>query len=240
VCGRYTTEAEFSEIRIALNVEQLDLFREWTPKYNIAPTSNPGYEQPFIANVDGVRTAKLGRWWLIPYWWSKPLKELPTAFNARAEELAAKPMWREAFKERRCLVPATGWREFVGDKSNPKAKKQPWHFKPGGVFAFAGLWSRWKSPEGERVESFTIVTTVPNETASKVHNRMPLVLPAELHADWLSGDGPATLAKAQEAAQGLAFELFPTDPVGNSVKVEDPSVLERYAPAPVATPQSPS
>ena len=107
MCGRYTTEAEFSEIRIAFDVEQLDLFREWTPKFNIAPSSGPGYEQPFIANVDGVRTAKLGRWWLIPYWWSKPLKELPTAFNARAEELAAKPMWRDAFKTSRCLVPAT-------------------------------------------------------------------------------------------------------------------------------------
>jgi len=231
MCGRYTNEAEFSEIKIAFNVEQIDLFREWTPKFNIAPSSGAGYEQPFIANVDGVRTAKLGRWWLIPYWWSKPLKELPTAFNARAEELATKPMWRDAFKTSRCLVPATGWREFVVDKDVPKAKKQPWHFKPGGVFAFAGLWSRWKSPEGERVESFTIVTTTPSKLIARFHDRMPLVLAPELHREWLSGDGAATLSRAQEAASRLTFDdIFLCDPVGNSVHVEDPSVIRRKYP----------
>jgi putative SOS response-associated peptidase YedK len=233
MCGRFSNQATMNEIRLRWEIDLVDVFREWTPKFNIAPSHGPGYEQPIVVLVDGARTLKLGRWWLIPPAWPKPLKELPTAFNARAEELAVKPFWRKAFRSTRCLVPATGWREFVG----PKGQKQPWHFQPeGGLFAFAGLWSTWRSPDGLAVDSFAIVTTVPGEAAAKVHNRMPLVLGAEHQAAWLDAgaDPEPVLKAAQEEALSLQFELFATNPVGNSVKVEDARVVER-AEAPAAT-----
>jgi putative SOS response-associated peptidase YedK len=227
VCGRFTNETSFREIRIAFAVDTVDVFREWTPKFNIAPSHGPGYEQLIVTHGElGARTLRLGRWWFIPPRWPKSLRELPTAFNARAEELSRKPFWREAFRSSRCLVPATGWREFVGGKG----AKQPWHFKPsGGVFAFAGLWSRWTDyATGLPVDSFAIVTTEPTEVASRVHNRMPLVLPAELHAAWLdpNDDGTAMLAAACAAVRELRFDLYATNPVGNSVHVEDARVLE--------------
>src|SRR5690606_33839192 len=123
MCGRYTNEMEFSQLRLAFDATDLS-FRPWVPTYNIAPSSGPGHEQPFIVRGAGGRELRLGRFWLIPSWWKQPLRELPTAFNARAEELAQKPLWREPFRSRRCLVPATGWREFALEKG----KKQPYHF----------------------------------------------------------------------------------------------------------------
>src|SRR6185503_13255266 len=145
MCGRFSQEAELSEIKLELKVEQLELFREFRPIYNIAPSRGPGVEQAFVAlGRDGQRVLRQGRWWLIPHFWNKPLKALPAAFNARAEELGQKPFWRQAFEQHRCLVPVTGWREFKPEGS----RKQPYQFRlsrqlaAGGVFAFAGLCSR--------------------------------------------------------------------------------------------------
>src|SRR6478752_8968729 len=200
MCGRFSQEAELSEIRLELKIEQLELFREFRPLYNIAPSRRPGYEQAFVIQArDGQRTLRLGRWWMIPQFWSKPLEALPAAFNARAEELAQKPFWRQAFKEQRCLVPATGWREF---KPHGK-KKQPYHFQLAErVFAFAGLWSRWTSPDGELVDSFAVVTVPPNATAAAYHDRMPLVMPRDLRSAWL--DPAADAAQVLLEARGTA------------------------------------
>lgn len=235
MCGRFSQEAELSEIKLELKVERLELFREFRPLYNIAPSHGPGVEQAFVVQThDEKRALRLGRWWMIPHFWSKPLKALPAAFNARAEDLEQKPFWRQAFQERRCLVPATGWREF---KSEGK-KKQPYQFRlERAVFAFAGLWSRWASPEGELVDSFALVTTAPNETAAQYHNRMPLVMPADLYARWLDpGADPAqVLREARERAARLPLTVYPSDPRGNDVRFEAPEVVARVEPGP--TPQ---
>jgi putative SOS response-associated peptidase YedK len=125
MCGRFSQEAELSEIKLQLKVEQLELFREFRPLYNIAPSYSEGFEQPFVVRMrEGERALRLGRWWMIPHFWSKPLKALPAAFNARAEDLASKAFWRGAFERYRCLVPATGWREFRPEHG----KKQPISF----------------------------------------------------------------------------------------------------------------
>lgn len=160
MCGRFSRVAELSEIKIQLKVEQLELLRELAPLYNIAPSYGPGHEQPFVfQSRDGERVLRAGRWWMIPSFWTKPLKQLPAAFNARAEDVASRPLWRRSFEKHRCLVPATGWREFV---ANGK-KKQPYQFKPrdSALFTFAGVWSRWTSPEGEVVDSFAITQPSP-------------------------------------------------------------------------------
>lgn len=230
MCGRFSQEAELSEIKIELKVEQLEIFREFKPVYNISPTHGPGYEQAFVLQTrDGERALRLGRWWMIPHFWSKPLKSLPAAFNVRAEEITNKSFWRDAFARHRCLVPATGWREFVARGK----KKQPYQFRlPTGLFAFAGVWSRWTSPDGELIDSFAIVTTAPNATAAAYHDRMPLVVPPELRAAWLDrgSDGVATLAAAQARQSELVLDVYPTNPVGNNSRFEGPEAVERYTP----------
>lgn len=226
MCGRYTDNAELSDIRLAFDVDQLELFRDWQPAFNITPSYGPGVEQPFvIRTADGVRRLRLGRFWLIPPSWKQPLKELPTSFNARAEELAKKPFWREAFQTRRCLVPATGWREFRGQAG----KKQPYHFHfAQRLFAFAGLYSSWVSPDGEAVDSFAIVTTEPSEAASAIHDRMPLALMGAEQRAWLETDDPArTLGHARVLSLSLPLEIYPSDPIGNNGRYEGPRVIER-------------
>lgn len=230
MCGRFSQEASFSEIKLELGIEQLELFREFRPLYNIAPSYGPGYEQLFVVNNrEGQRALRLGRWWMIPHYWSKPLKTLPAAFNARAEDLQTKPFWRAQFEKYRCLVPATGWREFRPERG----KKQPYQFRlQRHLFAFAGLWSRWVSPDGEVVESFAIVTTAPSEQAAEYHDRMPLVLPPELYQAWLDphSDGATILSQACESASRLPLEVYPTNPLGNNARFEGPEVVERFEP----------
>jgi putative SOS response-associated peptidase YedK len=228
MCGRFSQEAELSEIKLELKVEQLELFREFRPAFNIAPSYGGGSEQLFVIQTrEGKRALRLGRWWMIPHFWSKPLKQLPAAFNARAEELSQKPFWRDAFRQHRCLVPATGWREF-----KPEGKhKQPYQFRlPQQLFAFAGMWSRWTSPDGELVESFTVITTEPNAQAAEYHDRMPLVLPPELYDGWLNpqADAERLLLEARRRSLSLPLDIYPTNPLGNNVRFEGPEVVERF------------
>lgn len=231
MCGRFSQEAELSEIKLELKVEQLEMFRELRPVYNIAPSYGAGYEQLFVVKTrEGKRALRLGRWWMIPHYWKKPLKALPAAFNARAEDLPKKPFWRDAFRQYRCLVPATGWREFRPEHG----KKQPYQFRlEQRLFAFAGLWSRWVSPEGELVDSFAIVTTAPSVTAAQYHDRMPLVLPPELQEGWLdpANDGAAILSEACARSLQLPLDVHPTNPRGNDSRFEGPEAVERYQPA---------
>lgn len=230
MCGRFSQEAELSEIKLELKVEQLELFREFRPAYNIAPSHGPGSEQAFVLQThDGERTLRLGRWWLIPRFWNKALKQLPAAFNARSEELQARPFWRESFRAQRCLVPATGWREFRVEGGH----KQPYHFKlDRRCFAFAGLWSRWVSPEAEVIDSFSVVTTAPNAQAAEYHDRMPLVMPPHLYSSWLSlrANADEILREARALSARLALEIFPSNPIGNHVRFEGPAVVERLIP----------
>ncbi len=237
MCGRYTNEAALSDVRLTFEVEQVELFRDWKPTYNITPSYGPGFEQLIVVRTrDGVRTLRLGRFWMIPPHFNKPLAELPTSFNARAEELAKKPMWRGAFRSSRCLVPATGWREFTG----PAGAKQPYHFHFGhSLFAFAGLFSQWQSPDGELVNSFAIVTTEPNAVAAPIHDRMPLVMPKHRYADWLDpGVDPASvLAEAELKSRTLVVEVYPSDPIANGGRYEGPLAIARLAkPEPRPTP----
>jgi putative SOS response-associated peptidase YedK len=232
MCGRFTVTDEIYEIRIAVSAQFEQLFRPWRPTFNVAPSAAPGHEQLIaITAADGSRVLKLARWWFIPSTWNKPLNQLPTLFNARAEDLGNRPTWRHAFASSRCLVPANGWREFKG----PRGNKQPYHFHlDQKLFAFAGLWSTWRTGSGESVDSFAIITTQANSDVQPIHDRMPLIVPAECYSDWLNvGVAPApVLQQAQRYCQQLSLGLFPSDSVANDVHYEGPRTIQRVTPQP--------
>jgi len=152
------------------------------PRYNIAPSQ----EAPVIVNVDGVRSCKLFQWGLIPSWAKDPSIG-NKMINARAETLAEKPSFRSLLKNRRCLVLADGFYEWRKEGKG----KVPMRFKlkSNEPFVFAGLWDSWKQPDGNALNTYTIVTTEPNDLLAKIHNRMPVMLNHDDAVNWLTFSG---------------------------------------------------
>ena len=166
---------------------------ELSPRYNAAPSQNI----PIVRDEGEKRRFALARWGLIPHW-AKDIKIGYSTINARAETVASKPAFRNAFRHRRCLIPADGfyeWQVIPGSKI-----KQPWLIVLGDKepMAFAGLWERWRSPEGEELESCSIIVTKANEIMRPIHDRMPVILaPCDWDA-WLEPE-----AKDAGGLQGL-------------------------------------
>jgi putative SOS response-associated peptidase YedK len=222
MCGRYSlAPSELSQIRLEFQVEaKLEL----SPRYNIAPTWAAGYEPPIIYQEPaGAWQLALARWWMIPASWQRPLSALPTAFNARAEELGEKPFWSRSFDSRRCLVPATGWREFRG----PSGQRQAFQFHfEHALFAFAGIWDSWAAPDGASIRSFAIVTVPANDSVSPIHDRMPLRVDPTFYADWLNPalSGASALASVR-GAPDPALSYYESDPRGNNSRLEGPDCI---------------
>jgi putative SOS response-associated peptidase YedK len=188
VCGRFTQRFTWQEL--------VDLYRLTQPPQNLRPSYNVCPTDPISVIVpgDGGLFLMPMRWGLIPRWWKKSLKELPATFNARAETVADKPMFRDAYKRNRCLIPASGYFEWhtVGKE------KQPYYFTPrnGSVLTFAGLWEDWKDRiNNETITSCTIVITEANAFVRTIHDRMPVVLEPENIGPWLTGDACRELLK---------------------------------------------
>jgi putative SOS response-associated peptidase YedK len=178
MCGRYRLSR-----RKQLVEEYFDTASDepdWTPRYNIAPTQ----PIPVIRQhpKEPIRQLSLMRWGLIPSW-AKNSSAAASMINARAETAATKPAFRDALKSRRCLMPADGFYEW----SRTGKAKQPYCFEvnEGKLFAFAGLWERWKDPSGQWVKSCSILTTTPNAVTSAVHDRMPVILHPDSYDLWL-------------------------------------------------------
>ncbi len=180
MCGRFARRSTQEVLADWFGVEPEDM-PFFAPDYNVAPQST----QPVVRlNAEtGKPEFGLMRWGLVPYW-AKDAKVGYTTINARSEEVAAKPLYREAFKKRRCLVPADAFYEWqrIGAKT-----KQPFAFgmQSGEPYAFAGLWERWKPKEGEPLETFTILTTDPNALAERVHDRMPVIVEPQDYSRWM-------------------------------------------------------
>ena len=177
MCGRFSQTATPAMIAQQFDVAVPSLF---APRYNIAPS------QPVAAiRIEpdtATRQLVLLRWGLIPSWAKDP-KIGHQCINAKAETVAEKPSFRAAFKKRRCLVIATGFYEW---QVQGRAKQPMWiGLQSKRPFAFAGLWEQWQPPEGEAIESCTILTTVPNELLRSIHNRMPVILSPASYDQWL-------------------------------------------------------
>jgi putative SOS response-associated peptidase YedK len=205
MCGRYRLSR-----RKELVEEYFDTVSDepdWTPRYNIAPT------QP-VAVIrqnpkEPVRELSLMRWGLIPSW-SKDMSTAAQMINARSETAGTKPAFRDAMKSRRCLIPADGFYEWKRDGKT----KQPFCFEvnQGQLFAFAGLWDRWKDPNGNWIKTCSILTTTPNAVTATVHDRMPVILGADAYDLWLDPgmknvDATSELLKPYDARLMRSFPV---------------------------------
>ena len=191
MCGRFTYRLTWPELvrlyRLTLDAPA----RNTQPRYNVCPTDTIDA----VIEREQKRELVPMRWGLVPSWWPKPLKELKAAtFNARAETVADKPMFREAFKRTRCLIPASGYYEW---QDTPDGK-QPYYFtrRDGEPITFAGLWDTWRDKQaGETVKSCAMVITDANEFIAEIHDRMPVILEANQFEPWLSGKAGVELLK---------------------------------------------
>jgi putative SOS response-associated peptidase YedK len=208
MCGRYALVLSPDMIHRLFGVAGGD----WVEaRVNISPSS----ANPVIRMADGVRALAPLHWGLRPAWWDAA-KARNQPFNAPAEEVASKPFFRDAFSHRRCVVPATAYYDW--DRSNKPAKPYRLTVDGGAVFCFAGLWERWTSPEGEALETYTIVTTQPNKLARTWSNRMPVILDREEIDDWLAHSDRTLLQAMLDPfpahrmdAQGVSIRLNNSD-----------------------------
>lgn len=176
MCSRYNLTAPAEAVRSYFTSAGEDGF---PPRFNIAPT------QPVVVvrrDPDGERRLRLVRWGLIPGWVKDP-GQFSTLINARSETVADKPSFRGAYRHRRCLVPATGFYEWVG----PAGGKRPYLIRrqDRGLMGFAGLWEHWLGADGSEVETMAILTTAANTTVAAIHDRMPVILRPEDFGRWL-------------------------------------------------------
>ena len=190
MCSRYFLDADGNIIAYTFRVPPNETVRK---RYNIAPTQLAPVIRMTRESAEHApgRSLALLRWGLVPYW-AKDVAVGNKMINARAESVAEKPAFRQALEKRRCIVPATGFYEWVGAPGH----KQPYAitFPDHPVFGFAGLWERWRPGEGDPVETFAIVTTDANETVATIHDRMPAIIPVDQADAWLTGEGEAARA----------------------------------------------
>jgi len=219
MCSRYMLVSPADLLAKATGMKVFPLVN---PRYNAAPTQ----KLPVVrsAAAGGGRESAIMRWGLVPGW-SKDGRLKSVLINARSETVARKPAFRDAFRHRRCLVPADGFFEW---KQTGRAR-MPWLFEPGdGIpFCFAGLWESWSGAGAEPFESFTILTTTPNEVVAGFHDRMPVILPAPAQDAWLAdGSSENDLAPLLVPTPGASMRVRPVNPRLNSVANDDPACIE--------------
>lgn len=226
MCGRVMQKTPLSEIRV--------LFETFNPMPNTPSNFNAAPTQllPVVRlDQDGRRSLDLLRWGLIPFW-AKDAAIGSRCINAMAETVAAKPAFREAFRRgRRCLVPVDGFYEW---QKTPMAK-QPYliGMADGSPLALAGLWETWKDAEagGEVIQTFTVLTTEPNELCALIHNRMPVILGQENWPAWLGEvDMPQDeLLGMLRPYPARLMRAYPVDRRVGNVRNNDPGLLARIA-----------
>lgn len=180
-CGRYTLHQKTDDLAKRYNIATVPA--HISENYNVAP----GQIMPVVtAEASGTTQLQLMRWGYIPVWSKDPTIGY-RLINARDDTIFDKPMWKTAILKHRCLIPADGFYEWKV-ANEPKDQKQPWYIKPKqlDIFSFAGVWGTWEDKAtGEIVDTYSIVTTEPNQEMRPIHNRMPVILHPEDEAAWL-------------------------------------------------------
>lgn len=219
MCGRYTLS---SPADLVADLFDLDEEIELSPRFNIAPT-----QEAAVVRASG-ETAKRRldhlRWGLVPAWAKDPATG-NRMINARAEGVAEKPSFRSSFKRQRCLVVADGFYEW---QRRPGGKRPYYfHLKDRQPFGFAGLWERWTKDERDPLETFTIITTEPNDLVASVHQRMPVILRPEDYRQWLDPifSERKTLQSLLRSYPSVEMEAFAVNTWVNSPAHDDPSCV---------------
>ena len=221
MCGRYLLTTPVDALA------QLFRFTERPnlgPRYNIAPTQDVPIVR--VAREGDRRELIMVRWGLVP-WWADDPKIGNRLINARAETIERTPAFREAYQRRRCLVPADGFFEWrkAGKQRQPLLIRR----RDQAPFAFAGLWERWKPPDGGVLRSCTIVTCPPNALVAPIHDRMPVILAQDDHAAWL--DPEASGRELLRPCPAEWLEAIPVNPRVNSPANDDSECLAPVADA---------
>ncbi|MFA5237589.1 MAG: SOS response-associated peptidase [Methanoregula sp.] len=217
MCGRYSL----------LCIDDLcGRFRVMDPSIGFRSHFNiaPGSTNPVIVAHERAETV-LMQWGLVPHW-ARDIKTSNRPINARAESLAEKPMFRDLLRTKRCLVPASGffeWKEDVG-------RRIPFyiHKKEDPVFAFAGLYDVWQNPAGITLQTYTIITTAPNNLLAPIHNRMPVILHQEDEIRWLSHDALTAdeMHRLVSPYPPEGMEAYPVSERVNNTAADDEQVIE--------------
>jgi len=222
MCGRFVQYSPLQTIQQILDVGTVSF--EVIPNYNVAPT------QKIITVIKHNNENKLEKlhWGLVPFW-AKDISIGSRMINARAETVSQKPSFRNAFRKRRCLIPADGFYEWKGEKGN----KQPYYVSipSGEPFSFAGLWETWTDKEtGEEsvYKSCTIITTAASESIREIHHRMPVILDPKFHEKWLNADIQDPKALQVIINDGIIHNMsfYPVSKLVNSVKNNDPNCIK--------------
>jgi putative SOS response-associated peptidase YedK len=220
MCGRFTLTAAVDQLIDRFDVEFFLQEEEYLPSYNVAPS------QSVLAVINNGSHNKMGflRWGLIPPW----AKDMSIGFkmiNARAETLSEKPSFRNAYKNKRCLIVADSFYEWKRIDSKTKIPMRI-KLRSDELFAMAGLWESWKSPEGKSIYSCSVITTSPNELVQDIHDRMPVILKPEDEKYWLDPSITETnklhhLLKPLEHSLMEAYEVSPlvNSPKNNSIQL---------------------
>ncbi|MBV9377307.1 MAG: SOS response-associated peptidase [Alphaproteobacteria bacterium] len=211
--GRFYLTAAPAELKKKFGLDQAI---ELVPRYNIAPTQSA----PIIRGEAKNRSVHVARWGLVPSW-SRDLSLGARMFNAPAEEIDDKPVFRSAFSAQRCLVPANGFYEW----RSRGTRKQPYKIglRNSALCAFAGLWERWTPETGEPVETFTIITTRANKLVSEVHDRMPVIIAPADYQRWLTA--PDATAKRLLVPYTGAMTITPVGDRVNNIKEDDVGLI---------------
>lgn len=219
MCGRFVVEIPFEDLqKIFTVIEKLDI----GPRYNIAPTQ----QAAIVRSTDDHNELVPMKWGLIPSW-SKDTKIAAHTINARSETVAEKPAFRHAIKVHRCIVPTSGFYEW-SQKSLPK---QPYyiHMADGSPMCFAGIWEYWKAPDGDPLETFSILTTTANELIEPLHDRMPVILHPENYGLWLDKDmlDPKHLEHLYAPYPADQLSMYRVSPLVNSPRNQGPECIEQ-------------
>ncbi len=223
MCGRYTlTNPDPLRLRARFDILESVEVAEDPPRFNIAPTD------PVFAvrrTDDGARDLGRLRWGLVPGRWAEKQSGRPL-INARAETLETQPAFAESFRERRCLIPADGFYEWLTDE---RGKRPVWLSRPDGdLFAFAGIWAKLPVKGSDDVlHSCAIVTCAPNELIRPIHDRMPVILDPAAEAAWLDPEGSTDELRTllAPAPEEMLITREVSDLV-NNVREDGPALIE--------------
>lgn len=223
MCGRYTLYSA-KDLAPRFNLAAKPKFVS-QDNYNVAPRQN----LPIIYLQNGQRQAELMSWGFIPFW-AKDLSKERRPINTISETAWEKPMWRQAIKSHRCLVPARGFYEW---KPLADGTKQPYYIHPKGteLFSFAGIYSAWEDVEKHPMHTFSILTTEPNKEMEPIHNRMPVILRPDQEDVWLdpANSQPALLAELLRPFEDGKLEIHKVSKDVNSPRNNDKHLVETVA-----------